>query len=90
MTYYYINDKGLMDKKVGGDPPASTFVAVSPDGIMRKFDNGVVKAVIPSDALKDSIEYKNASLLLGLGNSPRRHGRIKSKSKSKRKCRCKK
>jgi hypothetical protein len=57
---------------------------------MRKFENGVVKAVIPSDVLKDNIEYKNASMLLGLGNMYRKHGKFKTKRKSVKKCRCKK
>jgi len=88
MTYYYINDKGLMDKKVGGNPPASTFVAVSPDGIMRKFENGVVRSIIPSDPSKDIIEEKNAAMMLGIS---RKHGKSKSKPKRKsvKKCRCK-
>jgi len=92
MTYYYINEKGLIDKKVGGDPPSNIFVAVSPDGIMRKFENGSVKSVIPSSnintyPLKDTIEERNAAMLLGITQSGR--NKKKSKSKSKRKCRCK-
>ena len=89
MTYYYLNENGLLQRKVGGDPPAATFVAVSPDGIMRKFSDGVVKAVVPGDAMSDGIEYKNAAALLGVTKFARGKKKSKSKSKRKTKCRCK-
>ena len=93
MTYYYINDKGLMQRQVGGDPPSAIFVAVAPDGIMRKFENGKLTASvpIPNNPLKDIIEQKNANTLLGVIPAivQRKHKK-RSKPKSKRKCRCKK
>lgn len=85
MTYYYIDDKGLMQRKVGGDPPASTFVAVAPDGIMRKFENGILKSSVPIK--NERFEGQNAAILLGIAQPNR--NKKKSKSKSKRKCRCK-
>lgn len=92
MTYYFINPMGLLQQKVGGDPPdTNIFVAVSPDGMMRKFENGRLLATvpIPNNDLKDIIERKNALTLLGVSNTIRKRGK-KSKPKSKRKkCRCK-
>lgn len=92
MTYYYINSNGLMQKQVGGEPPSDTFVAVAPDGIMRKYVDGQMKQAIPvpDNPLKDIIEQKSAATLLGYGGIIQRKMK-KSKPKSKRKkCRCKK
>ena len=92
MTYYYLNDQGLMQKQVGGVPPSNTFVAVSPDGTMRKFDYGQLSSVIPNanvnDMTKDAIEWSNANILLNgaLPASTRR--KKKMKSKIRRKCSC--
>lgn len=92
MTYYFINDKGLMQKQVGGSPPQDAFVAVDPQGIMRKFDeDGKVISVVPltDSPLRDIIEQKNAAMLLGAANQ-RKIKRTKSKAKRKTKrCRCK-
>jgi hypothetical protein len=94
MTYYYINEQGLMQKQVGGQPPSDIFVGVSPDGMMRKYNNGVLESVVPvpDNPLKDILEQKTAANMLGYGAvAQRKHGR-KAKPKSKRKvkrCRCK-
>jgi hypothetical protein len=92
MTFYYINDKGLMQKQVGGQPPSDTFVGVSPDGMMRKYTNGTLTAAIPNpeNPLKDIIEQKNAIMLLtGSAVGRKRSRKSKPKSKRKRKCGCK-
>jgi hypothetical protein len=92
MTYYFINDKGLMQKQVGGDPPSNVYVGVSPDGIMRKVEDGrVISAVpVPDNPLKDIIEQKNAIMLLtGSAVGRKRSRKSKPKSKRKRKCGCK-
>jgi len=93
MTYYFINDKGLIQKQVGGDPPTNVYIGVSPDGIMRRVEDGRVTAAIPvpDNPLKDIIEQKNAATLLGVMLTNRVRGR-RSKPKTKRKtkkCRCK-
>lgn len=92
MTYYFINDRGLIQKQVGGAAPNPPFVAVDPSGIMRKFDEGgIVTSVIPitDSPLKDLIEPKNAAMLLG-ATTQRRMRKTKAKSKRKTKrCRCK-
>jgi len=86
MTYYFLNDNGLLQRKYGGDPPAKTFVAVALDGIMRKFEDGALVASVPNSP-DTGIEYKNAAILLGATKFAR--SKKKSKSKSNRKCRCK-
>jgi hypothetical protein len=88
MTYYYINDKGVMQKEVGIIPQSNTFVAVSPDGIMRKFTNGQLVASVPIDnsSLRNNIEWENASILLG-SKVMRKRYKVKSKRK---KCSCRK
>lgn len=85
MTYYFLNENKIMQKKVGGDPPAATFVGVSPDGIMRKFENGNLISALPIK--NEKFEEQNAAILLGIAQSNR--NKKKNKSKSKRKCRCK-
>ena len=94
MTYYYVNDKGLMQRQVGGKPTVDTFVGVSSDGMMRRFENGAMTAVVPvpDNPLRDIIEQKNAATLLGYNGVIQRKRGKKSKPKSKRsvkKCRCK-
>jgi hypothetical protein len=54
MTYYYVVN-GYLNRKVGGDPPSSTYVAESPDGILTYVDNNkVVKRIpLPQTPMRD-------------------------------------
>ena len=84
MTYFYKSGTQIL-KQEGGDPPASEFVALAPDGILRHYkDNRVIEQdkIVASDK-----EYAAANLARNM-LIPIFRAKKKQKSKVKR-CKCK-
>jgi hypothetical protein len=61
MTYFY-KVAGTIARKVGGEPPASEYVAIDPKGIIRHIKNGQIIEERPLDFPENESQYSSSEL----------------------------